>query len=216
MREKLAAPNDADAMTASEWMEGNLPDGTVAARIDDESLIFAVSESIYNLMKQELHRVAVFDFDADTVTKVTIKGEGVITIEKTGDRWNAVEPADLAISLRKAEDFVKRFSRLKTDRFIEYEPADVKKYGLDAPAVTVEIVYPEGRQTLLVGLKSDGEYFAAADGRPGVFYLKAAVVEELLAPQKIFAKEVSKPEPAGERTTDIEIKVNKPAQPQRE
>ena len=67
---------------------------------------------------------------------------------------------------------------------------------------------------LLVGAKSDGGYFARVDGRPGVFYLKAAVVEELLAPQKIFAKEISRPEPAGERTTDIEIKMNSPAQPQ--
>ena len=193
-----------------------LPDGTVVGRIDDDELIFAVSESVYDLMKQELHEVDIFDFKPDTVTRVTIKGEGAVSIEKTGERWNAAQPADLAVSLRKTEDFIKKFSRLKTERFVEYEAEDVKKYGLDAPGVTVEFVYPEGRQMLLVGSKKDDKYFAKLEGEAGVFYLEAKTIEELLAPQNIFAKEAREGEAAGELTTDIEIKVDKSVPPDEE
>ena len=165
-------------------------------------------------MTQEFHSVNVFDFDPEKVTKITIKGPATLVLEKTDGKWKTVQPATPAVSSFKTDSFIEEFSELKTERFAEYKASDLKQYGLDEPALTLEFAFPQKTIALLVGLEKEGKYFVKKSGLPGVFYLDAKVVEPLMRPEKIFVKEVKRLE-EGKPITDIKIKKAKP-QPEKE
>ena len=192
-----------------------LPDNTYTAYIEGSDLIFTISQEVYNLLTQELHSLEVFDFDADKVIRISIKGPRNLVLEKKEGTWRAALPEGLAVSSFKTEKFIEEFSELETRKFAQYSPADLKPFGLDKPAVTIEFSFPEKAEALMIGARKDDAYYAKKGGRPGVFYLDAKTVEPLLSPEKIFAKEVEKP--SGEKiTTDLEIKTTAPVPPEEE
>jgi len=190
-----------------------LPDNTYTACVEGSDLIFTISEEVHNLLTQELHSLQVFDFDPKKVVKLSIKGPRNLVLKKEEGLWRAAQPQGLAVSSFKTEKFVEEFSELETKRFAQYSPADLKPFGLDKPAVTLEFSFPEKAEALMIGAKKDGAYFAKKGGRPGVFHLEAKTVEPLLDAQKIFEKEVKKT--SGEKTiTDLQIETTAPAAPE--
>jgi hypothetical protein len=181
-----------------------LPDNTYTAYVGGSNLIFTIPKSVHGLLTQELHSVEVFDFDVEQVVGISIKGPGNLVIQRKNGGWGAVEPATLAVSSFKTEEFLEGFCKLATRRFAAYSPADLKPFGLDRPAVTLEFSFPENAEALMIGAQENDAFYAKKRGLPGVFYLAAETVSRLLSPEQVFAKEV-KP-PAG----DINLKIPAP------
>ncbi|MFH1824533.1 MAG: DUF4340 domain-containing protein [Candidatus Firestonebacteria bacterium] len=88
---------------------------------------------------KDLRKKNILDIVLEKVTKLTIKFEKKeLTFSKDLDRWIIV-PYSFTADKSSVENLINKLKELKAKDFVEDEPTDFKKYGLDKPKVTISI-----------------------------------------------------------------------------
>jgi hypothetical protein len=88
---------------------------------------------------KDLRKKTILDIVLEKVTKLTIKFEKKeLVLSKEQDKW-VILPYNFTADKSSVEDLINKLKDLKAKDFIEDEPSDLKKYGLDKPKVTVLI-----------------------------------------------------------------------------
>jgi hypothetical protein len=143
--------------------------GVTYASRDDDPYVYELDDTVYNSLTQELIQRQALDLDPKAVVGLRIESTGG-TLEFKREETGWVYPADLTVQLNQkaVDDLVAEFAKLRIERYITYENADLAAAGLDqAPA------------TLTLRLSDDSTVTLKLDQlRPGEVPRKAGWVEQ--------------------------------------
>jgi hypothetical protein len=129
----------------------------------------------------------VLDFNPDDVKKISIamKGGSRVLCEKDGDKgWRMIEPERAEANKDIIGIIISNISKLQARKFMEAEPGDLKKYGLEEPLIEVAVGVESGgtqkTSTLLVGKEANGDtYYAKLQGEKTVFTIPSYIEKSL-------------------------------------
>jgi len=156
------------------------------ARRNDEKRVFlipAYQDSSLNKDTFNLRDKQLLKFERDKVDKVDITAAGKnLTIGKEGSDWKVTSPVQARADFGAVEGLMGRLqtAQMKSIAADDAAPADLKKYGLDKPEVTVNVNAGSARATLLVGSKAeDGNFYVRDASRPIVMTAESSLVDDL-------------------------------------
>jgi hypothetical protein len=160
--------------------------GNVYARKDDEKRVLLVAqyqESTFNKSTFDLRDKAIVKFERDTVDGVDVSVEGsALEFAKAGTDWKMVKPLAARADFSAVDGLVSRVQSAQMKSFVGSNPtpADLKKYGLDKPAVTVNVHLGSARATLAVGGKADDNSVYARDAsKPDIVTIESSLADDL-------------------------------------
>ncbi|MCK4299272.1 MAG: DUF4340 domain-containing protein, partial [Planctomycetes bacterium] len=161
-----------------------LPEGDRSARLGEERLVAALSESFVERLDAEFRYRTVLTFDRDQADELTITGvTPAVAAAKVQDTWQLREPADADLDQAKVRGLLGELRSLRVERWDTYQARDLAAYGLDEPTLIVS-VHVGGLEptthTLMFGRETEGgNAFARLEGDPGVFLLPKRVLEKV-------------------------------------
>jgi hypothetical protein len=132
---------------------------------------------------------AILKLDSSSITKIDLKkkdAEPLVLSKGDAGQWKIVEPKPYAADQDTVSSLLSSLSSLNSDRLLEDKASDPKTYGLDHPAVEVEITEKNSKKhKLLVGddTPTGSAVYAMLAGDPRVFtmpsYTKNSVDKSL-------------------------------------
>ena len=158
--------------------------GDVYAKRPNEPRVFLISaflESIFNKTPFDLRDKAILKFERDKVEGVeVIEGTAAVQFSRSGSEWRIAKPMAARADYAAAEGLLTRLSSTNMLTVVEESAADLRKYGLDRPAMSATVMAGSTRATLLVGRKADdGGFYAKDAARPAVFTVEEALATDL-------------------------------------
>ena len=99
--------------------------------------------------------------------------ESLVLTKGEKEEWKVEAPKKGVAKQPLISDYLTLLSHLRAKGFADDEAKDLKKYGLDSPAVKISAVAKDGKTlaVLLLGNKSGTEYYAAREGNPAVYMI---------------------------------------------
>jgi hypothetical protein len=156
------------------------------AKRNDETKVFlipAAQESTMNRSTFDLRDKTVLAFQRDQVDAVSVDAGGkTVQLTKDNADWKITQPLQARADYGSVEGLIGRLQTagMKTIVSENPTPADLKKYGLDKPAATVDLKLGSARATLAVGGKAaDNTVYARDASKPMVVTIDSALVDEL-------------------------------------
>lgn len=137
---------------------------------DDDNLMPKVSA---------LREKLISKFEKDKAEKITLKpfdGKAIVLERQGKDDWKITSPQKADANKVKVDNIVFATSDLRGDEWIEDDPKDLAKYGLDKPRLEVDISVKDGpTQSFVVGKKdpSNAKSYVLTRGKAKTLYLKA-------------------------------------------
>jgi hypothetical protein len=160
--------------------------GDLFVKRDGEKRVFlipAYQEAAFNRGTFDLRDKTVLHFDRAKVDGVELVAEGhTIQLTKGTNEWKIVKPGQGKADFGTAEGLLTRMQSTQAKSFVAADAtaADVKKYGLDKPAVTINLNAGSEKTTFVIGNKTaDNTYYARDASKPVVVTVDAALVDEL-------------------------------------
>ncbi|MEO8259305.1 MAG: DUF4340 domain-containing protein [Acidobacteriota bacterium] len=156
------------------------------AKRNDEKKVFLIAaapESTLNKSTFELRDKTVLAFERDKVDAVSV-GAGGKTLELTKDNtdWKITQPLQARADYGSVEGLIGRLQTAGMKTIVSENPSanDLKQYGLDKPAATVDLKLGSARATLAVGGKAaDNTVYARDASKPMVVTIDSALADEL-------------------------------------
>jgi Domain of unknown function (DUF4340) len=146
-------------------------------------LIPAYQESSFNRSTFELRDKTVLKFERDKVDGIEVNAGGKpVLFAKEGGDWKLKKPLEVRADFGAVEGLIGRLQTVQMKSIVTNEPsaADLKKYGLDKPAETVNLNLGSARATLVVGGKADDTTVYARDtSKPVVMTIESSLADEL-------------------------------------
>ena len=190
------------------------------AKVDGQDIIFTVRKSVVDDLKANLLSLNVVKFETNDATKITIgRGADQIVCErkdKDAD-WQITTPADQKGDTAKIQRIIDELHLLRAVEYVEYNPNDLAKYGLDKPAtvVTVKVNNDQDKVLQIGGKRDDGAAYARTAHATPVFVLSKYSLEQIdkdltgLRPDEKKSednKDEQKPdEKSGDDDVDVEV-----------
>ena len=117
----------------------------------------------------------------DKVNRLRITvGEFSLDLEKKDGRWGGGEIPDyVEINQDEVDALTRTFSTLRTEGFVEDEPQDLAKYGLDKPQAEISL-FEDGKEVaLLFGRKKDENYYAKLASEDSIYSVGQFVFDRI-------------------------------------
>jgi hypothetical protein len=156
------------------------------AKRNDEKKVFlipAFQDSSFNKDTFSLREKQLLKFERDKVDRVELAAAGKnLAIAKEGTEWKLTTPVQARADFGAVEGLIGRLqsAQMKSIAADDAAPADLKKYGLDKPDVTVNVNAGSARATLLVGGKAaDGTIYVRDASRPIVMTAESSLIDDL-------------------------------------
>jgi hypothetical protein len=156
------------------------------AKRNDEKRVFlipAFQETTFNKDTFALRDKVVLKFDRDKVDGVEVDAAGkTLVMAKDGADWKIRKPLETRADYGSVEGLIGRVQtvQMKSIAADQAAPADLKKYGLEKPAATVNINAGSARATLLIGGKAtDTTVYARDASKPAVVTVESALMDDL-------------------------------------
>ena len=156
------------------------------AKRNDEKKVFlipAAQESTMNRSTFDLRDKTVLAFQRDKVDAVSVDAGGkTVQLTKDNADWKITLPLQARADYGSVEGLIGRLQSAAMKSIVSDNPtpADMKKYGLDKPAATVDLKLGSARATLAVGGKAaDNTVYARDASKPMVVTIDNALVDEL-------------------------------------
>jgi hypothetical protein len=171
-------------------------DDRVYAVMDGSDLVYEIDPAVYEHLSAELHDRNVLRFSPDQVERLEISGgevERKLVFTRLDDAW--AYPADefFQVDDEKVQRWVQDLRQLEALRFVDLEATDPARYGLDQPAVQVDLALGDGNSlSLWVSAREpdDGtQRYAMVAGEPKVFLLRGEDVAKLRTTLDDFEKD---------------------------
>jgi hypothetical protein len=160
--------------------------GDLFARRNDEKKVFlipAFQESSFNKDTFQLRDKSLWKFERDKVDSVDLTAGGkTLALARASGEWKITRPLEARADFGTVEGLIGRLQSAQMKAFIADQPtpADLKKYGLEKPDVTVNINAGSAKATLLVGGKAeDNTVYVRDASRPAVMTVESSLVDEL-------------------------------------
>jgi hypothetical protein len=159
----------------------------------DRDMVYLVNPTTLAAIKRELRDTAVFNFDPDKVTSLTVKGwERVagtplaLSLERKDGKWEVKAPAGFTLDADKATDLVRELSRLQAERF----GAQPKGLKLPEGALEITVGLPDKKSVSLTVGEADGAGFVATSDelKGDVFVIPRGSFEDMKKALTYFKK----------------------------
>jgi len=130
----------------------------------DSKSVYAVYAYIGDLLvadKYELRNKYIFDVYSTDVIKFSLdrNGKRVFSTEKSKESgWMILEPIQGKTNLVRVSTILDSFVRSSVTEYVEENPQDLAKYGLDNPSYVIEAATDKEKIKLFLGKESDTEY----------------------------------------------------------
>ena len=108
-----------------------------------------------------------------------MKGAGNIEMARAGSDWKLVKPVEARSDYSAIEGFMTRLSSANMSRIIEENPADLARYGLDKPSMTVTVGVESAKAVLQIGKTENDQTYAKDASRPIVFTVDSTLQTDL-------------------------------------
>ena len=168
------------------------PSGTdLYARLPDKPRVFLISsylDSTFNRSTFDLRDKTVLKIDRDKVDSVEMTSpDRTLKFTKSGADWKMTAPLDARADFGAIEGVIGRLNGAQMKALTESDGSDLKKYGLDKPAVTVRLGSGSSQAGLAIGSSAgEGVVYAKDLSRPMIFTIESAVADELKKPADDF------------------------------
>jgi hypothetical protein len=156
------------------------------AKRNDEKKVFLVpafQESTFDKKTFDLRVKQLITFDRDKIDAVHVVANGKpVDFAKDGSDWKIVKPIQTKADFGSVEGLIGRVqsAQMKSIASDDAAPADLKKYGLDKPQISVDLNAGSSKATLLVGGKADDNTVYARDAaKPAVVTIDKTLVDDL-------------------------------------
>lgn len=143
-------------------------------------LVSSFQESSFNKEPFALRDRKILKFDRDKADALAMsKGARGIELTRAGSDWQVSKPVAGRSDFSAIEGFLTRLSSANMSRLVEENAADLAKYGLDKPAMTVTVGSGSAKATLLVGKTENDQTYAKDASRPMVFTVDSTLQTDL-------------------------------------
>jgi hypothetical protein len=175
--------------------ESTATGGSLYARRDDQKRVVLIGqyhETTLNKSTFDLRDKAIVKFDRTKADGVDVNADGkVIEFAKADADWKITKPLAARADFSAVEGLLGRVETIQMKSVVTAEPtpADLKKYGLDKPSVTVNVHLGSARATLLVGGKADeGTVYVRDSAKPDVFTVEKSAADDFKKPVDDYRK----------------------------
>lgn len=156
------------------------------AKRNDEKRVFLVQafqESTFDKKTFDLRDKILLKFDRDKVDGLDVTAGGKpLAFAKDGADWKITKPVQVKGDFGSVEGLIGKLQNaaMKSIAADQPTPADLKKYGLDKPDVTVNLAAGSTKATLIVGSKAESNTVYARDlSKPMVVTLESSLLDDL-------------------------------------
>lgn len=128
-----------------------------------------------DLMNRNLHMDD--EVTADDLTALAFERNGEPVFEAFKDssgQWNYSKPLKRKVDASQFPKFMNWIAAFKVSEYVEENPSDLAKYGLDNPKYVFRYTLNGKEYTLKLGSKSNTKYYAQMEGNPAVFNVSAS------------------------------------------
>lgn len=180
-------------------------DGLRLAEYNDEpSLYLTADGAIREAFAEPLfyRSRTVLELNPAQIQKITVQttGRPEQSVQKTETGAFAAAQADLQVSPQALTDMMWALNDLRAERYVNYNPASLRPYGLDQPRTAVTVTLSDtniiGRMVLLGSETEDGR-FAMIQGQNIVFVIAEKTAQtltcQLTVPIEKQAEEINQP-----------------------
>jgi Domain of unknown function (DUF4340) len=112
--------------------------------------------------------------DIDKVEIQKKDNPAIVLAKESGDQWQITAPESFPADHTEVTDVLSTLSSLGSDRLVEDKASDLSLYGLNAPALQVQVTEKDSKtQRLLIGddTPTNSAVYAKLDGDPRIFTL---------------------------------------------
>jgi len=153
------------------------------AKLADSKRVFLIPaylESTFNHGTFDLRDKTVLKVDREKLDKLeVVTDKRTERFEKKEGDWQIAEPAVGRAEFSAVDNLVSRISSLQMKSIVN-DAADLKKYGLEKPALTVRVGSGSSLATLQIGGAAEsGSVYAKDAARPAVFTIESSLVDDL-------------------------------------
>ncbi len=191
--------------------EKDFSSSSVFARIPGQNKVLVLPSTLQSSASKKLFDFRdknVLEFQRDQLKAMNILTKGKeYGLEKASDDWHVKKPFEGRGDNTEINSIVSDLEFARVEEFVD-SPAELKTYGLAAPAVRVDLFLGDNRarKTLLVGNKVDSNYYAKDDSREAVFKIKEDLFKKLdFDASKIRDKKVARFDRANVKQISIQI-----------
>jgi hypothetical protein len=163
--------------------------GDLYARRNDEKRVLLVAqyeETALNKSTFDLRDKSIVKFERDKVDGVDVIRDGdVVEFAKSGTDWKMTKPLAARADFSAVEGLVGQVQTAQMKSVVGDAPtaADLRKFGLDKPAIAVNVHLGSARATLQLGGKAeDGTIYARDASKPDVYTVDSAIANDLRKP----------------------------------
>lgn len=195
-----------------------LGDSTYAQRSNDATVYLAdgtLGDALAH-EPEDFRDRTILPFPSEPVARLEINmgGKSIVIARNEQELWTLEQPIQGPASADKVNGYIIQLAQLQARSFIDNQ-SDLKKYGLDKPALHVVLGAKGGRQLAAIDAGQGGNaYFARRDGDPTIFAVDEGSYKALFREGADFKGEEKKPEEKkeAEKKSD-EIKVGPEKKP---
>jgi hypothetical protein len=128
----------------------------------------------------DLRDKRILTLDPGQLTRLQVESkDGRWTLIKNPQgMWNLDLPPLARVDRFTVEGLVNRFKSTSMQSIVEEQKRDTARYGFRAPELRIQASGPAGEQTLVLGKKDDGHYYAMNSGLDPVFTIDAAFLTQ--------------------------------------
>lgn len=157
------------------------------AKRNDEKRLFlipAYQEAAFNHPSFDFRDKAVLKFDRDKVDSVEVSAATTtaLQLDKEGSDWKIAKPIQARADYGAIEGLIGRLQNVQMKSIVASDPgpADLKKYGLDKPAITATLKAGSARVMLVLGGQAEeGAVYARDTSKPMVVTVESALADDL-------------------------------------
>jgi hypothetical protein len=161
--------------------------GGLYAKRNGEKRVFSIGafqDNTFNRTTFDLRDKVLLKFDREKVDAIGVAAGGkTLDIAKEGGDWKITKPVQSKADFGSVEGLIGKLQTAQMKSLVGENPSadDLKKYGLDKPDATVNLVAGSAKTTLLVGAKApDGNTVYARDGsKPAVVTIESSLLDDL-------------------------------------
>lgn len=138
------------------------------------SLSSNIEKSLYDFRDKK-----VLAFERNEVNSVEISNDrGHFVINKNGNYWDLEQPISLRADATKISAILDRTSYQTAKSFVEENPKDLTKYGLQNPRIVFSLTLgaEKAKKTLFIGKLDNGQCYARDEAKTPVFTIDTAYV----------------------------------------
>ena len=128
---------------------------------------------------RELRNKTTLKFKRALATKLRIESQvDTVEVTKSGEEWQMESPTEVKGDGEAIEAILQGLAS-PVEEFVDDAPNSLRPYGLDPPALRVEVSVGDEVHSLWVGSEKEGNYYAQDLSRDPVFTLDSSFVNQL-------------------------------------